>query len=228
MLGRQRLHRPTSDVVREWAKTAPISTNLVYEATAGLAVARNAGMAAARGRLLAFTDDDCEKSLRTISALVAALFAGDKQPVMRGRPDRARRRTRPARDDQDGAGTCGPDQRPACRRLHSRRQHGISPDAGRARSACSIPALGPARRSAPARTPTMCTAPSTPVCAWNICPTLRSKHFHGRRELARRQEAPERLRLRQRGTVRQVPIRSPFQHARHAALGNPPGGSWKP
>jgi glycosyltransferase involved in cell wall biosynthesis len=73
----------TSDVVREWAKTAPISTNLVYEATAGLAVARNAGMAAARGRLLAFTDDDCEIFADYFS-LVAALFAGDKQPVMRG------------------------------------------------------------------------------------------------------------------------------------------------
>jgi glycosyltransferase involved in cell wall biosynthesis len=73
----------TSDVVREWAKTAPISTNLVYESTAGLAVARNAGMAAARGRLLAFTDDDCEIFADYFS-LVAALFAGDKQPVMRG------------------------------------------------------------------------------------------------------------------------------------------------
>ncbi|KQV32124.1 glycosyl transferase [Rhizobium sp. Root1203] len=73
----------TSDVVREWAKTAPISTNLVYESTAGLAVARNAGMAAARGRLLAFTDDDCEIFADYFS-LVASLFAGDKQPVMRG------------------------------------------------------------------------------------------------------------------------------------------------
>jgi glycosyltransferase involved in cell wall biosynthesis len=73
----------TSDLVREWAKTAQISTNLVYEGTAGLAVARNAGMRAARGRILAFTDDDCEIFADYFS-LLASLFAADKQPIMRG------------------------------------------------------------------------------------------------------------------------------------------------
>jgi glycosyltransferase involved in cell wall biosynthesis len=73
----------TSDVVREWAKTAPISTNLIHEATAGLAVARNTGMRAARGRILAFTDDDCE-IFADYFGLLAALFASDTHAVMRG------------------------------------------------------------------------------------------------------------------------------------------------
>ncbi len=73
----------TSDVVRQWAANAPLKTNLVYEATPGLAVARNTGMKAAVGRTLAFTDDDCELFPDYFST-VAALFAGDTGPIMRG------------------------------------------------------------------------------------------------------------------------------------------------
>jgi glycosyltransferase involved in cell wall biosynthesis len=73
----------TSDLVREWATSAPINANLIYEGTAGLAVARNAGLKAARGRILAFTDDDCEIFADYFSRL-AALFAADKHPVIRG------------------------------------------------------------------------------------------------------------------------------------------------
>lgn len=73
----------TSDIVREWAKNAPLSTNLVHEATPGLAVARNSGMKAAKGRILAFTDDDCE-IFPDYFSVIAALFASDKEPVMRG------------------------------------------------------------------------------------------------------------------------------------------------
>ncbi|KRB58934.1 glycosyl transferase [Rhizobium sp. Root708] len=73
----------TSDVVREWALNAPLKTTLIYEATPGLAVARNSGMGAATGRVLAFTDDDCEVFPDYFSS-IAALFAADREPVMRG------------------------------------------------------------------------------------------------------------------------------------------------
>lgn len=73
----------TSDVVRQWASTAPIKTNLIYEAKPGLAVARNTGLNAARGRVLAFTDDDCEIFPDYFSTL-AALFSSDTEMVMRG------------------------------------------------------------------------------------------------------------------------------------------------
>ena len=73
----------TSEVFHKWASTALIHTNLIYEPTPGLAVARNAGMTAANGRILAFTDDDCELFPDYFS-IVAAAFAEDKEPVMRG------------------------------------------------------------------------------------------------------------------------------------------------
>jgi glycosyltransferase involved in cell wall biosynthesis len=73
----------TSEIVQEWAKSAPVNTALVHEAKPGLAFARNSGMEAARGDILAFTDDDCEIFPDYFSTL-AALFAADKEPIMRG------------------------------------------------------------------------------------------------------------------------------------------------
>lgn len=73
----------TSAIVSEWAKTAPIITNLVYEAKPGLSVARNSGLAAATGGIIAFTDDDCEV-FPDYFTVIAALFAADTDIVMRG------------------------------------------------------------------------------------------------------------------------------------------------
>lgn len=73
----------TSEIVSTWALTAPIQTNLIFEGRPGLAVARNTGMTAARGRVLAFTDDDCEV-FPDYFATLAALFASDTEMVMRG------------------------------------------------------------------------------------------------------------------------------------------------
>jgi len=49
----------TAIVVGEFAKTAPFPVRHVVEPKPGLGNARNTGMAAARGQILAFTDDDC-------------------------------------------------------------------------------------------------------------------------------------------------------------------------
>ena len=49
----------TSELLRDFARGAPMPVTLVHEPRPGLARARNAGVAAARAPLLAFTDDDC-------------------------------------------------------------------------------------------------------------------------------------------------------------------------
>src|SRR5882757_8126120 len=49
----------TRKIIEDWAASAPLPVHLVCETRPGLAAARNAGVAAATGTLLAFTDDDC-------------------------------------------------------------------------------------------------------------------------------------------------------------------------
>jgi glucosyl-dolichyl phosphate glucuronosyltransferase len=48
----------TRQVVEEWASKAPVAVQYVFESRAGVSYARNAGVAAARGELLLFLDDD--------------------------------------------------------------------------------------------------------------------------------------------------------------------------
>lgn len=73
----------TSEVVAKWSETAPIKTTLIFESRPGLSHARNTGIENAQGRILAFTDDDCEVSPDYFTT-IAALFADDTAPVMRG------------------------------------------------------------------------------------------------------------------------------------------------
>jgi hypothetical protein len=49
----------TPELVERFIQRAPVSTAVVTKKRPGLGAARNAGVAVARGRLLAFTDDDC-------------------------------------------------------------------------------------------------------------------------------------------------------------------------
>lgn len=75
----------TGEAVRAWAAGpgAGLPVRLVREERRGLSAARNAGVAAAAGRLLAFTDDDC----RPVEAYVRELLAhdaADAGPVLRG------------------------------------------------------------------------------------------------------------------------------------------------
>ncbi|WP_337266065.1 glycosyltransferase family 2 protein [Oryzifoliimicrobium ureilyticus] len=73
----------TSEIVRNWSQTAPIATTLIYEKRPGLAVARNTGIRAASGKILAFTDDDCEVFPDYFLQIQKA-FEGDHEPVLRG------------------------------------------------------------------------------------------------------------------------------------------------
>ncbi len=73
----------TAAVIDAWAETAGLPVTLVQEARKGLATARNAGVRAAHGTVLAFTDDDCRLApdyLRTLLELTAR----DAGPVVRG------------------------------------------------------------------------------------------------------------------------------------------------
>jgi len=73
----------TQAVVEAWAKSVALPVRLVHEDRKGLAVARNTGVRASRGAILAFTDDDCRLApdyLRTLHGL----FARDAEMVVRG------------------------------------------------------------------------------------------------------------------------------------------------
>jgi GT2 family glycosyltransferase len=76
-------HDGTQDFLRSWAAEADCFTTIVEESDRGLARARNTGVAASRGKLLAFTDDDCRLSRTHLSDLVSHDGA-DTEPVLRG------------------------------------------------------------------------------------------------------------------------------------------------
>jgi glycosyltransferase involved in cell wall biosynthesis len=73
----------TAEIVRQWSATAPLPVTIVHETKPGLSNARNAGIMAAKGRILAFTDDDCEVAPDYFHVL-AGLFADDATTIMRG------------------------------------------------------------------------------------------------------------------------------------------------
>lgn len=60
----------TPILVDEFARGAPFPVRCVHAAVPGLARARNAGLAHARGDILAFTDDDCYPQRDYLKALV--------------------------------------------------------------------------------------------------------------------------------------------------------------
>lgn len=73
----------TAQVVRDWFAAHATAGQLVVEPRPGLSNARNAGLAAARGRLLAFTDDDCEVA-PDYAAVALDQFAKTPGPLLLG------------------------------------------------------------------------------------------------------------------------------------------------
>jgi glycosyltransferase involved in cell wall biosynthesis len=73
----------TTALVEEWRATQVTPVRLLHEPRAGLAVARNRALAAARGAVIAMTDDDCAVDRGYFSALKAA-FADHAGPVVIG------------------------------------------------------------------------------------------------------------------------------------------------
>jgi glycosyltransferase involved in cell wall biosynthesis len=73
----------TRDVVDAWAATASLPVEMIYQSRRGLSAARNAGIAAAKGRLLAFIDDDCVLGPAYVDDLLRH-YRSDTVPVIRG------------------------------------------------------------------------------------------------------------------------------------------------
>ncbi len=73
----------THAVVEAWAKSVALPVRLVREDRKGLAVSRNTGVRAARGAVLAFTDDDCRLAPDYLRVL-HGVFARDAGMVVRG------------------------------------------------------------------------------------------------------------------------------------------------
>lgn len=72
----------TRDVVSAHAESLPI--RYVLEAQPGLSMARNRGIAAARGALVAFTDDDCNVDRDWMQAIVDAFASRPKLAILGG------------------------------------------------------------------------------------------------------------------------------------------------
>lgn len=67
---------PIADAVASFAET--LDVRIIREARQGAAAARNRGMAAARGRVIAFTDDDCRPAADWLDRLLARLDGQDE------------------------------------------------------------------------------------------------------------------------------------------------------
>jgi glycosyltransferase involved in cell wall biosynthesis len=73
----------TSAVVRKWSQGIATPLRLLFEPRQGLSVAHNCALRAAKGRLLAFTDDDCLLSEDYVKDLLRH-YAKDTGLVFRG------------------------------------------------------------------------------------------------------------------------------------------------
>jgi len=74
----------TAAFVRDFAATAAFPVKYVYEAKPGLSAARNAGIGAASGDVLLFTDDDCVVAPDWVKAAVKIL-SPDARRIIGGR-----------------------------------------------------------------------------------------------------------------------------------------------
>lgn len=71
----------TADTILDFARRAPVSLRAAFEPRQGLSHARNRGVAVARGRVLAFTDDDVRVEPGWLAQILAAFRARDADAV---------------------------------------------------------------------------------------------------------------------------------------------------
>jgi len=75
----------TRHVVEQFAATAGLDVRYVFEARFGLSFARNSGIAASRGTMIAFTDDDCIVDTQWLAAAAAELLSNTPVSMITGR-----------------------------------------------------------------------------------------------------------------------------------------------
>lgn len=75
----------TAERVREWAANADLNVRIAPEPRVGLANARNTGVEAARGDIIAFTDDDCRPQEDFFTALIKNYAEHDGPVIIGGR-----------------------------------------------------------------------------------------------------------------------------------------------
>jgi GT2 family glycosyltransferase len=73
----------TYSLITSWANEMPFPVKAIDEGRPGLAIARNTGIAASEGAVLAFTDDDCTLNGDYLLRL-RAHYATDTTPLIRG------------------------------------------------------------------------------------------------------------------------------------------------
>ncbi len=73
----------TTAVIKAWAAACSVPVQLLTQPKAGLSRALNCALRAARGDLLAFTDDDCQLSREYVTQLLRH-DAGDTELILRG------------------------------------------------------------------------------------------------------------------------------------------------
>jgi glycosyltransferase involved in cell wall biosynthesis len=85
----------TRDIVAAFARHAPIPVRYVVERRPGLSSARNAGIRAAHGDVLAFTDDDCLVDAQWVNRIETEFRADPSLAIVGGRVELHDPRDRP-------------------------------------------------------------------------------------------------------------------------------------
>lgn len=75
----------TAEIARSRVAKAPTSVQYLYESQLGLSAARNAGAAAARGKIVAYLDDDAEASEQWLASLLPVFEQNEKIAIAGGK-----------------------------------------------------------------------------------------------------------------------------------------------